>query len=76
LYASDEILFRTELSNIALLATNIMEKMTKIAMFNQLGNSTPLYEDNSAIVESNTTMVVKIKIKIIEVFLLKVNPAA
>jgi hypothetical protein len=55
---------------MVLLATNIIEKMTKIAAFNQVGYSTPLYEANSTIVESNTTMVVKIKMKISEVFLL------
>ncbi len=58
---------------MVLLATNIIEKMTKIAMFNQVGNSTPLYEENSTIVESNTTMVVKIKMKISEVFLLRLR---
>jgi hypothetical protein len=61
---------------MVLLATNIMEKMTKIAMFNQVGSLTPLYEEKSTIVESNTTMVVKIKIKISEVFLLSVKVAA
>jgi hypothetical protein len=53
-----------------------MEKMTKIAMFNQVGSLTPLYEEKSTIVESNATMVVKIKIKISEVFLLSVKVAA
>jgi len=53
-----------------------MEKMTKIATFNQVGDSTPLYEENSTIVESNTTMTVKIKIKISEVFLLRVKVGA
>jgi hypothetical protein len=71
-----EILFLTEFSSMVLLATNIMEKMTKIAMFNQVGSLTPLYEEKATIVESNTTMVVKIKIKISEVFLLSVKVAA
>jgi hypothetical protein len=56
---------------MVLLVTNIIEKMTKIAMFNQVGDSTPLYAENFTIVESNTTVVVKIKMKISEVFLVK-----
>jgi hypothetical protein len=50
-----------------------MEKMAKIAMFDELGSSTPLYEENSTMVESNITMVVKIKMRISEVFLLIVK---
>jgi hypothetical protein len=73
LYSYLDILFLTEFSSIVLLATNIMEKMIKIATFNQVGNSTPLYEENSTIVESNTTTAVKINIKISEVFLLRVK---
>ena len=61
---------------MVLLATNIMEKVTKIATFNQVGDSTPLYEENSTIVESNTTTVVKIKMKVSEVFLLSVKVEA
>jgi hypothetical protein len=60
---------------MVLLATNIVEKMTKIVMFNQVGDSIPLYEENFTIVESNTTMVVKIKMKVSEVFLLSVKVA-
>jgi hypothetical protein len=59
-----------------LLATNIMEKMTKIAMFNQVGSLTPLYEEKSTIIESNTTMVMKTTMKISEVFLLSVKLVA
>jgi hypothetical protein len=70
------MLFPTGFSNMVLLATNIIEKMTKIVMFNQVGSLTPLYEENSTIVESNTTIVVKIKMKISEVFLLSVKMAA
>jgi hypothetical protein len=55
------------------LATNNIEKMTKIVMFNQFGSLIPPYEENSTIVESNTTMAVKIKMKISEVFLLSVK---
>ena len=66
----------TEFSSMILLATNIMEKVTKIATFNQVGDSTPLYEENSTIVESNTTTVVKIKMKVSEVFLLSVKVEA
>jgi hypothetical protein len=76
LYTCVDIIFLTEFSNIVLLATNIIEKMTKIATFNQVGDSTPLYEEKSTIVESNTTTVVKINIKISEVFLLRVKVEA
>ena len=65
----DIVSFLTEFSNMVLLATNIIEKMIKIAMFKEVGSSTPLYEENFTMVESNTTMVVKIKMKISEVFL-------
>jgi hypothetical protein len=76
LYACVDILFLTEFSSTVLLATNIIEKMIKIVTFNQVGDSTPLYEENSTIIESNTTMVVKIKMKTSEVFLLRVKVAA
>ena len=56
-------------------ATNIIENRTKIALFNEVGSSTPLYEENSTMVESNTTMHVKIKMKTSEVFLLRVKLA-
>jgi hypothetical protein len=46
-----------------LIVTNVMEKITKIAKFNEVENSTPLYEENFTIVESNTAMNVKIKIR-------------
>jgi hypothetical protein len=75
LYACVDILFLTEFSNTVLLVTNIVEKMIKIRTFNQVENSIPLYEENSTIVESNTTTVVKINIKISEVFLLSVRVA-
>jgi hypothetical protein len=60
---------------MVLLVTNIIEKMIKIATFNQVGYSTPLYEEKSTIVESNTIMVEKINIKISEVFLLGIKVA-
>jgi hypothetical protein len=66
-----EILFLTEFSNMVLLAANIVEKMTNIAMFDQDEASTPLYEEKSTMVESTTTIVVKTKIKASEVFLLR-----
>ena len=50
LYVSVNILFLKEFSSMVLLATNIMEKMIKIAMFNQVPNLTPLYEEKSTIV--------------------------
>jgi hypothetical protein len=68
-----EILFRTEFSNSVVLAVNIVEKMTKITMFDDDEASAPLYEENSTIVESITTTVVKIKMKMNEVFLLRVK---
>jgi hypothetical protein len=71
LYACVEILFLTEFISIVLLATNIIEKMIKIATFNQVGSLTPLYEEKSTIVESNTTMAVKIKMKISDFFLVR-----
>jgi len=60
---------------MVLLVTNTMEKITKIAMFNEVGDSTPLYAENLTIVESNTTTVVKIKMKISEVFLVRLKVA-
>jgi hypothetical protein len=71
LYAYLDILFLTEFSNVVLLVTNIMEKMTKIAKFNWLEGWTPLYEENFTMVESKITMPVKIKIKISEFFLVR-----
>ena len=73
LYVCVDILFLTEFSSIVLLATKTIEKMIKIATFNQVEDSTPLYEENSTIIESNTTMAVKIKMKTSEVFLLSVK---
>jgi hypothetical protein len=52
-----------------------MEKTTKIATFNEVGDWTPLYAENFTIVESNTTVVVKIKMKISEVFLVRLKVA-
>jgi hypothetical protein len=56
---------------MVLLAANTVEKMIKMAMFNEDEASTPVYEEKSTIVESITTMVAKIKIKTMEVFLLR-----
>ena len=58
----------TELSRMKLPMTKIIKKIMKTATFNPIWNSTPLYVANSTMVESNTMMVVKIKIKIREVF--------
>jgi hypothetical protein len=57
----------TEFSRIMLLMTKIIKKKMKIVTFNPVWNSTPLYVENFTIVESNTMIVVKIKIKISEV---------
>jgi hypothetical protein len=76
LYSYLDILFLTEFSSIVLLATNITEKMIKVATFNQVGTLTPLYEEKSTMDESNTTTAVKIKMKISEVFLLRVKVEA
>jgi hypothetical protein len=46
--------FLTEFINMVLVIPNIMEKTTKIAKFNWIGNSTPLYEENFTMDESNT----------------------
>jgi hypothetical protein len=51
---------------MGLLVRNSMEKMTKMATFNQIGILAPLYEENSTIVESITETAVKIKMKIKE----------
>jgi hypothetical protein len=56
---------------MVLLAANTAEKMIKREMFDEDEASTPVYEEKSTIVESITTMVAKIKIKISEVFLLR-----
>ncbi|HEY9386515.1 MAG TPA: hypothetical protein VIP70_05715 [Nitrososphaeraceae archaeon] len=66
-----DITFLTEFINIVLVVTNTNEKATKIAKFNWIGNSTPLYEENFTIDVSNTTIVVKIKMKISEFFLVR-----
>jgi hypothetical protein len=52
-----------------------MEKMIKIAIFEEIGSSTPLYEENSTMLESNTIMLMKSKMNRSEVFLLKVKEA-
>ena len=71
MYAYVKILFLTEFISSVLLATNIIEKIIKIATFSQVGSLTPLYEEKSTIVESNTTMAVKIKMKISDFFLVR-----
>ena len=45
----------------------------KIARFDEVGNSIPLYVKNLAMVESITTTEVKIKMKMNEFFLVKVK---
>ena len=67
--------FLTEFSSMVLLATNIIEKMIKIAVFTEVDTSTPLYEENSTMVESNIARPVKIKMKINEVILFRVKLA-
>lgn len=56
---------------MVLLTANTVEKMIKMAMFDEGEASIPVYEEKSTIVESITTMVAKIKIKTSEVFLLR-----
>lgn len=75
MYASFNILFLTEFSSIVPLATNIKEKMIKIAVFVPLERSTPLYEENFAIVESNIIIAVKTKMKKSVVFLVRAKVA-
>jgi len=53
--------------------TNIIEKLTKIITFIEIGSSTPLYVEKDTIDESNTIMVVKSKMKKGEVFLLSIK---
>jgi hypothetical protein len=53
--------------------TNIIEKLTKIITFIEIGSSTPLYVEKDTIDESNTIMVVKSKMKISEVFLFSIK---
>ncbi len=69
------ILFLTEYTNMALIAANIMKKMTKIEEFTWTGSSVPLYEENFTIVESKTTIPVKIKMKRSEFFLVRFKVA-
>jgi hypothetical protein len=75
LYAWLDIISLTEFTSMKLAATNIMEKMTKIAKFNDVEGSTPLYEENFTIDESKTAMPVKINMKIIEFFLVRFKVA-
>jgi hypothetical protein len=49
--------------------------MAKIVTFSEIGNSIPLYEEKVTIEESNTTTVVKIKMKASDVFLFSVKMA-
>jgi len=53
--------------------TNIIEKLTKIITFIEIGSSTPLYVEKDTIDESNTIMVVKSKMKTSEVFLFSIK---
>jgi len=53
--------------------TNIIEKLTKIITFVEIGSSTPLYVEKDTIDESNTIMVVKSKMKTSEVFLFSIK---
>jgi len=53
--------------------TNIIEKLTKIITFIEIGSSTPLYVEKDTIDESNTIMAVKSKMKISEVFLFSIK---
>jgi hypothetical protein len=50
-----------------LLATNITEKVVKIAIFSQIGILIPLYVEKSTIIESKTKTTVKTIMKINEV---------
>jgi hypothetical protein len=54
---------------------NIIEKITKIITFNQVGNSIPLYEEKLTIVVSNTIVVANTKMNVSAVFLLRVKDA-
>jgi hypothetical protein len=54
---------------MGLLIRNSMEKMRKIPTFSHIGILTPLYEEKSTIVDSNTITVVKIKMKKSELLL-------
>jgi hypothetical protein len=56
LCVSAAVLLRTEYNNEVLLKPNTTEKIIKIATFNAVGILTPLYEEKSTIVESNTTI--------------------
>jgi len=53
--------------------TNIIEKLTKIITFVEIGSSTPLYVEKDTIDESNTMMVEKSKMKTSEVFLFSIK---
>ena len=75
LYAYSDINFQTELISIVLLATNMMKNITKMAICNEVGSSTPLYEEKMTIVESNTTSIAKAKMKISAILLFNVNVA-
>lgn len=69
------MLFLTEYINVALVAANIIKKMTKIAEFNWTKISAALYEKNFTMVESKTTIPVKTKMKIREFFLVRLKVA-
>jgi hypothetical protein len=58
--------------SIALLTEYTIENEIKIARFDEVGNSIPLYVKNLTIVESITTTEVKIKMKMSEFFLVNV----
>lgn len=71
MYSNLDNNFLTESINSMPVAPNIVASITKIAMFTRTGGSLPLNEENLTIVESNRTMVEKIKMKISEVFLVR-----
>jgi hypothetical protein len=56
---------------MGLLVRNSIEKMRKIPTFSQIGILTPLYEEKSTIVDSNTITVVKTKMRISEFLLVR-----
>ena len=63
--------FLTEFMNMVLVVTNIIENITKIERLNGREGSTPVYEENFTMDVSNTTIVVKTKMKISEFFLVR-----
>ena len=73
MYLYLEVFFLTEFMSIILLTEYAIENKMKIARFDVVANSIPLYVKNLTMVESITITEVKMKMKMREFLLVKVK---